>query len=167
MNIFEPIQTRFAELEPRERWMVVICTVFVVITVLWLYVWQPVQEQRAGSASRAQAELATLAAVRSGANTLNALQRNSGPKPNSAARNTSLGALVDNSIRRSTLVSGLDKVQPDGENVVKIWLKDVDFNALTIWLDLMKTRYQATAVNVGIERSDESSKVSARLTLER
>jgi general secretion pathway protein M len=75
--------------------------------------------------------------------------------------------LVDNSIRRSTLVSGLDKVQPDGENVVKIWLKDVDFNALTIWLDLMKTRYQATAVNVGIERSDESSKVSARLTLER
>ncbi|MFT5063792.1 MAG: general secretion pathway protein M, partial [Gammaproteobacteria bacterium] len=107
------------------------------------------------------------AKVRSGANTLIALQRDSGPKPNSATRSTSLGALVDNSIRRSTLVSGLDKVQPDGENVVKIWLKDVDFNALTIWLDLMKTRYQATAVNVGIERSDESSKVSARLTLER
>lgn len=167
MSLFEPLQSRFAELEPRERWMVVICTIFVVITLLWLYVWKPVQEQRVSSASRAQAELDTLAEVREGAKTLKALEQNSGPKPNLAARNTSLGALVDNSIRRSKLASGLDKVQPDGENAVKIWLKDVEFNALTVWLDLMKTRYQATAVNVGIERSDESGKVSARLTLER
>lgn len=167
MNLLEPIQSRFAELEPRERWMVLICALFIVITVAWLYVWKPVQEQRASSASRAQAELNTLAEVRSGAQTLKALQRSGGPKPNLAARNTSLGALVDNSIRRSKLASGLDKIQPDGENSVKIWLKDVEFNALAVWLNLMKTRYQATAVNVGIERSDVSSKVSARLTLER
>jgi general secretion pathway protein M len=167
MTVFEPIQSRFAELEPRERWMVVICTLFVVITLLWLYVWKPIQEQRVTSASRAKAEIATLAEVRNGAKTLKTLQSSSGSAPNLAARSTSLGALVDNSIRRSKLASGLDKVQPDGENAVKIWLKDVEFNALTVWLDLMKTRYQATAVNVGIERSDESSKVSARLTLER
>lgn len=167
MSLFEPIQSRFAELEPRERWMVAVCALFLVVTITWLYIWKPVQEQRASSASRAQAELATLAEVREGAKTLKTLQRNSGPKPNVAARSTSLGALVDNSIRRSKLAKGLDKIQPDGENAVKIWLKDVEFNALTIWLDLMKTRYQATAVNVGIERSEESSKVSARLTLER
>lgn len=167
MSLFEPLQSRFAELEPRERWMVLLCTIFVVVTVLWLYMWKPIQEQRASSASRAQAEMATLAEVKSGARTLKALQQTSGPKPNQASRNTSLGALVDNSIRRSKLAKGLDKVQPDGENAVKIWLKDVDFNALTIWLNLMKTRYQATAVNVGIERAEESSKVSARLTLER
>ncbi|HUS24067.1 MAG TPA: type II secretion system protein M [Candidatus Binatia bacterium] len=79
----------------------------------------------------------------------------------------SLMAAVDQSARAASLGKAPTRIQPDGDQLVKIWLDDVSFDGLVRWLRDLQLRYGVRVDTLEVERRSGAGLVSARLTLVR
>lgn len=151
----------FAQLAPRERWMVSLGAAAVALTLLYVAVWEPLvktQQRRAealsgarGLASRIE-ELAALAQNARGGNAANL--------------GASILSAVDQSAR-TALEKQPSRIQPEGDKEVKVWLEDVPFDSLMRWQHELESRYGIRAQTAEIEKQATSGMVSARLSLVR
>ncbi|MGH8482382.1 MAG: type II secretion system protein GspM, partial [Nevskiaceae bacterium] len=111
-------------------------------------------ELRAARALAVQLEQLAMTAPRQG----------SGP---AAGAGQSLLAIVDQSRKASAIQQPPSRLQPDGDDTVRLWLEDVPFEALVRWLGELHTRYGVRVDAVEVERESGPGLVSARLTLMR
>jgi general secretion pathway protein M len=163
MTQIAPLQAAFARLAPRERRLVVAGALALLLTLLFVLVWEPlVQHHRrqtlALEESRALAhrlELigAEVAALRGGQ-----------PKVD---RSASLLATVDRAARSGTLGVSPSRLQPEGQREVRVWLDEVVFENLLQWIDELANRHGVVVQTLDVERSDSPGRVNARLTLTR
>ena len=129
---------------------------------VYLAVWEPIGKARLSrerdlAQSRALAtQIESLAAGR-GASGVGA----------PAGAGQSLLAIVDQSRRSSAIARPPSRLQPEGDNTVRIWLEDVPFDAVVRWLNELQTRYAVRVDNADIERESGPGLVNARLTLMR
>jgi len=79
--------------------------------------------------------------------------------------NESLLALVDNSARQQNLGPGIKRLQPEGQNGVRVWLEQVAFDDVLTWIDDLAARsVRITALSV--ERSTIPGLVDLRVVVE-
>lgn len=148
-------------LAPRERWLVLVCGIVVLITLAYLLVWEPLmlghQRRVEGlQSSRALAqrlEVIGAQVARGGGATVN--------------RNVSLLSAVDQATRSGLLPKPPSRLQPEGDTEVRIWLDDIPFDALLRWISDLETRQGIHIDSAEIERSSTPGAVSARLSLKR
>jgi len=161
----EPLLERYRELQPRERLVVAIGAVVVVLTLLYVALWEPFAKARdrqfaALTDERALAErLETIAATvqKARASGQGAVQ----------GREQSLLTLVDQQGRAPELGKPPSRMQPEGENEVKVWFEDVPFDALVRWMATLETRYGVQVAGAELERRAGNGLVNARLTVTR
>lgn len=156
------LQSRFEALAPRERLMVAIAGVVVLVTLLYLLVWEPLVKAHHGRAEALDAARALAGRIETAAALV---QRGAGGTR--VDRSTSLLAAVDQTSRSPTLGKAPSRLQPEGDREVKVWLEDVAFDNLLRWLAELETRYGIGASSAEIERGSAPGTVSARLTLVR
>ena len=162
---FDRGRAQFTGLAPRERLMVVACAAVLLVTGLYLGVYEPVVDAHQGRVN-------ALASARALATRLETASREvaaAGPKSNAgqAGRNMSLLAAVDQAAKSATLGKAPERLQPDGENSVKIWFNDVSFDAMVRWLAELQTRYGIREQTLDVEAQDTAGEVDARLSLTR
>lgn len=161
----QPLLDRYQALEPRERRILAWGAVFVAATLLYLAVWQPLmalhtRSQERLDQARATAERLELLAAQ-------AASMRSGRQPAPViGSDQSLLSVVDQAGKNSSLGKPLSRIQPDGEDTVRVWLEDVPFDALLRWIEELKTRY-AIAVTAAEIEGESPGVVDARLSLER
>jgi general secretion pathway protein M len=148
----------------RDRRVVSAGAIAVSLMFGYVAIWQPVhhwreRRQQALTDARSVATRLEAAAV------IQLHTRGSGPTP--AALSQSLLAAVDQSARASNLGKSPTRIQPEGDQVVKVWLDDVSFDGLVRWLLDMQTRYGVRVDSADIERRSGAGLVNARLTLAR
>lgn len=160
------LQQRYAALEPRERRIVLIGGAVLLVVVYFLAVWEPLSSARAAAADR-------IASERSLAMRLARAEAELGQRPDQsraapdAGRTRSLLAVVDQTGKAAGLGNGIRRVQPDGDDRVRVWLEDVPFDNTIRWLDRLQRREGLTVETADISADSKPGTVEARLGLTR
>jgi general secretion pathway protein M len=153
----------FAQLAPRERWMVLLCAVVVGVAVLYGGIWQPLvkaqkqREEALASARTVAGRIEELAVLSQQAHAGRGLPVN---------RSASILGVVDQGAG-GTLGKAPSRIQPEGDREVKVWIEDVPSDNLLRWLQELETRFGIHAQTAEIEKQSTPGLVSAQLSLVR
>ncbi len=82
-------------------------------------------------------------------------------------REQSLLTLIDQQGKSPELGKPPSRMQPEGDNEVKVWFEDVPFDALVRWMATLETRNGLQIAGAEIERRAVPGLVNARLTVTR
>jgi general secretion pathway protein M len=155
---------RWQALAPRERVLLVAGVSAVVLTLLFVAVWEPLANarhsalQQRDDARRTAERLEVI-----GAQVAAQGDRPAAPQGGGG----SLLAVVDRAARAGTLNTSPSRIQPDGDRAVRIWLDEVAFDNLLRWLDELENQHGVGLVSLDLERADAPGRVNARLTVGR
>jgi general secretion pathway protein M len=154
----------FFGLAPRERALVAAAAATVVVALLFLLVWEPLHDgvkRLRTEVAVTQALVAELAQARSlvlsGRGGIGVIQ----------GQGRSLLAIVDQTGKENGLGGAITRMQPEGDNTVRIWLEQADFVAVLRWLALLENSYGVAVVEAAIDREAQPGLVRARLGLVR
>ena len=157
----------WAGLNQRERRIVVLGSIAVLLTLLYLLVVEPViTHMRDLDASvREQTEL--LLWMQSSEQQIAKLRASSGSANRSISSGGSLLALVDQTAKRSKLSTAIKRVEPEGSEGVRIWLEQASFDNVIHWLVKIKKSDGVEVSRVSIEQTDSPGIVNVRISLGR
>jgi general secretion pathway protein M len=79
----------------------------------------------------------------------------------------SLLAVVDQTAKQSQLASAVKRIEPEGQELVRVSLERASFDDLVLWLGSLQRNFAVRVADVSIERQAETGRVNARLTLKR
>jgi len=85
----------------------------------------------------------------------------------SVAGKQSLLALTDQTAKQAGLGSAIKRVEPEGQDKVRIRMEQVVFDDLIVWLEKLQRRQRIRIARISIDRQDTPGRVDARLTLEK
>ncbi len=154
-----------AGLEPRERYMVLGGAALLAVLLVYVALWEPlVNKVERLRASTAEQQL-TLAWMRSAAQEARRL-RGAGGGAKTIASGQSLLSLVDRTAKAGRLGGALKRVQPDGDNKVRVWLEGAGFDDLIRWVAQLERRQGITVESSVFEAREDSGRVDGRLVFE-
>ncbi len=156
----------WAALANRERLLVVVAGVTVLIALLYLLVWEPFAKGRSDLASRVQAHQKDLAWMEQAAAELARL-RAATRTHTVQGRQRSLLAIIDSSAKQAGLRKVIQRMEPVGQDGVKLWLENADFDRLIGWLGALRRRFGIRVSRASFDRQDTPGRVDARLSLQR
>ena len=79
----------------------------------------------------------------------------------------SLLAVVDQTSKQSQLGSAVKRIQPDGQDLVRVSLEQASFDDLVLWLGDLQKAYGVSVVDAAIDRQSDAGRVNAHLTLKK
>ncbi len=152
----------FNNLEQREQLIVGAGAVVAALLIYWLLIWEPMarraQDLKVGLVESREL-IAYLQQVEVEARRLG---RNR-PAPKGSGR--SLLSTVDSSSKQAGLGEYIKRIQPEGQDSVRLWIENAPFDALANWLLQMQSQHGIVLDNGSLDRSDRAGTVKARLTL--
>lgn len=151
------------QLQVRERRILLFGAVAVLLMGLYVLVWEPLVDGRARLEREVAEQRALLGWMEQSAREVRALRGSSTPRRNTGQ---SLMAVVDRTARAQGLGEVLERVQPDGENAVRVWLTQAPFDQSLRWLDKLTAEQGLRVTGLVVERSPEPGKADVRITLE-
>ena len=75
-------------------------------------------------------------------------------------------SLVDTTIKQNSLSSALQKVQPEGQHGVQVWLEQAGFDKVINWLDVLQYTHGFAISNISVEGQDKNGIVNVRVLIE-
>ena len=157
----ERFRAWWSGLADRERRFLSAGAAAAAVLLLYAGVWDPLSRAKA----RREADLRDARALAIQLETLAA----QAPRATGAVTglDQSLLNVVDQSRRSSAITKPPSRIQPEGDNTVRLWLEDVPFEGLVRWLGDLQTRYGVRVDTAEIERESAPGLVNVRLTLMR
>jgi general secretion pathway protein M len=161
--MIERLRLHWDQLQARERRVLAAGAAAVLVMAVYVLAWEPLVDGRARLQGEVTEQRALLAWMEQSAREVQALRGSRTPQRNSGQ---SLMAVVDRTARAQGLGTALERVQPDGERAVRVWLKQAPFDQSLRWLDQLITAQGLRVTGLVVERGSEAGKVDARITLE-
>lgn len=155
----------FLGLAPRERLIVAGGAAILLVLVLWLAVWEPLVQRTAQLEQSVAVQEETLAWMRQAAGEIEQLRRSGGPAA-AGLQGRSLLAAVDQATRAAGLNSGLKRIEPEGQNRVRVQFEGVAFDDFMRWLNGLQGQYGVFTQSITVEREEAPGRVNIRLTLD-
>jgi general secretion pathway protein M len=109
-------------------------------------------------------QVATLEWMKKSAAEIRSL-RSGQTRKTSNASNQALLTLVDRTAKQNQLNKYIQRLKPQNNDSVQLWLEQAPFDSLVIWLGLLVSQYDIDLDSISIERDESSGLVDARLTL--
>lgn len=160
----EQLQQRWQQLNSRERFLVSIAGVVLLICVVYFALWQPLQNGIDQRELQRNAQQDTLSWVRENTGRYLALSKQSGTpqRPTSNAGATELGdipRIVTEQARRLQLDVG--RMSPEGQALVVV-MNDVPFNQVLALLDALQSQAGLSIEQLDITRGNKPGHVHVR-----
>jgi len=153
----------FTSLAPRERAMVSIAAVVVALALVYAVAWGPL----ASSVSRLQQSVEEQQGLKQwmqqSAAEVNQLRGAAGASDD----HRSLLAVVDQTSKQSQLGPAVKRIEPDGQELVRVSLEQASFDDMMTWLGSLQRSFGVSVADVSIDRQSDSGRVNARITLKR
>lgn len=146
-------------LETRERTAVQLLCAFLLASIFYLAIWQPIHEWNDASKRSFARQSALLEWMRLNEDAA----RRAGPGTRSVRGGGSLLGLVASSARTHNIT--LNRYQPEGSDSVSVTLNDESFDTLIAWLDELNRTQGITVRQFNVNRRNESGRISGRLLL--
>ena len=159
------MKEKWQQLSLREKRLVITTSIVVVITLVYFMIWEPLQDGIQTSRVRIKAQNDTLLQMReqaAEAKQLMAAQRQAGANVGSSS---SLLVIIERTAQQKNLKSRLQKVQPEGQDGVRVWVENASFDQLIDWLALLENRNTIYVSEIIIERQKEPGRVNSRILL--
>ncbi len=153
-------------LAPRERRILVLGGIALVLILAWIAVWEPLVQGRSALRSdvaRLSAEAVWMEQTSDEVRRRARLEQRSPALPSGGS---SVLTLIEVSANAAGLRSALTRVQPEGEGA-RLILEAVSFDALMGWLAELEQRQGLQVSQLALEATEATGQVSARLLLER
>jgi general secretion pathway protein M len=152
-NPLQLLQNWFDSLAPRERIMVGVCGIVIVIAGLWAGVIKPVYLGSAELADRVNSKTAQLASLQEqAAQVRNVADARSGASQPPSA-NESIVVVIDRTARSRQLQQYLKRNQPDGAGGVRLRFESAPFDDLIGLLGELRQNYGMTMVSGNFDES--------------
>jgi len=155
----------FDALQPRERLILGIGGVLVLMVALYLLVLAPFYAAVAARSERVTQKEGDLAWMRSVAPEMLAL--NAQAPVAAGPSQDSLVVLIDRVARECGLSSALTGQTPDGESGIRVRLESAEFDKLIVCLGSLQQQHAVSVESAAIDRSGEPGQVNASLVLTR
>ncbi|MGI9301161.1 MAG: type II secretion system protein GspM [Gammaproteobacteria bacterium] len=152
-------------LQARERMIVTVLGGVVALVVVYFILLRPLADARARLRADTKSQQATLAWMQQAGQEIQQLRRQS--SAGGASANRSMLSIVDSSAKKSGLRKPITRMEPDGDNAVKLWVDDAEFDALVRWLGELQRTFAVQVGRASFSRTDSPGVVDSRLTLER
>ncbi len=148
----------------REQLLLVTGSGIVLLAVLWLLVWDPLSQRLGEYQARVahqQSVLLQLQQLAAEAEQLGTLSNTT------AVRNDqSLLSLADRTVRAAGLAGALRRIEPDGEQRVRLWLQQAPFDPLVTWLQSLAGDHGIQVYAANIDPGESTGLVVVDITLE-
>lgn len=149
---------RYERLKDREQTLMIITLVVIgFVCFVWL-IWDPIHERMNKEQQRFHDEIALQTELRS-------LRP---PKVNpavSANTDQSLLAVVNDSTASKGI--NLKRVEPREDSSLRIWIDNVKFNDLMLWIQSLQINHAVIVDNISMDRGAASGRVNAVMVLTR
>ncbi len=152
------------QLAPRERRVLIIGAVTLVIITGYFMLWEPLITARSQLENVVAAQQTTLRWMTDAAAEVQQLRLQSNTSPTKTHKQ-SLLTLVDKSIRTGILAKTNKRIEPKGKHKVQVRFKTVSFTALMRWLGQLYNQHQIEMSQIRIERQQAADQVKVNLTL--
>lgn len=71
---------------------------------------------------------------------------------------------IEKTAKQWKLDTSLKRVEPEGENNVKVWIEEAIFDDLVLWLQLLRNEYHIDVASINVDKKDATGYVDARIT---
>lgn len=159
------IRAWWIALAERERRMLSVGGIVVVVLLGWSFGWHPLALARETLQQRVARERGDLAWMRRASGELTNL-RDKGARGQVDRQGKSLFALADVTARGAGLGASLKRVEPTGARSVRVSFEGANFDALIGWVDALARDYGVQATDLSADRVEGIGLVNARVVLE-
>ncbi len=149
------------QLSTRDRYSLIIGTVALGLILVYFMLIEPFISNQNQLKNIVAAQKNTLDWMNTAASEIQALRQQSTP----VIKRPSLLSLIDKSTRSGLLSKARKRIQPKGEQEVRVSFEKVSFTALIRWLGQLYNQYQVQVTKITIERQLAPDRVKVRLTL--
>jgi general secretion pathway protein M len=150
-------------LQASERRTLTVGGVALVLTLIYFVGWAPLQEGVATLETQVQEQQALKRWMEQSAAEVQQLRRGGAGQSLGAGR--SLLTVVDQTARGGQLGPSLKRMEPEGDNGVKVWLEQVAFDEMMSWLVTLEQQYGVTVATLTVERQAVAGRVDAHMSL--
>ncbi len=156
------MNTWWESLSARERVLLGVASVVVLSGFFYFFLWRPVLNQVHSLQEAVAEERTEMTWMTQAAAEVRALR---GVVVTEKHSGESLLSLIDRSARAAGMGSNLNRVEPEGNDKVRLWLNDVAFDVLIPWLAELHKSQGVTPESMVAERQSIPGQVNARLVL--
>ncbi|MGA9333474.1 MAG: type II secretion system protein M [Rudaea sp.] len=154
----------WAGLQQRERQVLGIGAIVVALLLGWALLWYPLAHARKELTARVARESADLTWMRQAQGRAQALHAK-GSRGQVSRQGKSLLALADASARSAGLAGAIKRVEPTGNDNVRVTFDVAEFDALMNWLDALARDYGVQVTDLSVDKVEGLGLVNARVTL--
>lgn len=151
------------QLNQRQQRLVLFAAAILLGLLLYVQVWEPLDQARQAQREQIahnQALLDWLVALSPVAEQM----RQQGDGRRDLGGRSLLG-LSDETARAARLAGALTRIEPAGQNQVRVWLDGAEFMATMNWLQQLSLEYPVEVSQLSVDRGQRAGQVNVRVTL--
>jgi general secretion pathway protein M len=153
-----------AQLDSRERRTLFAGAVALVVLGFYFLLWQPHVNARGTLLEAVREQRATLAWMEQAAAEVVALRQGAG-SVGSRPKGRSLMGVLDASARAAALSHSITRLEPQGDDQVRLTLTHAAFDKLVDWFSVLQQRQGIRVVTMSLERDKDPGYVTGRVAL--
>lgn len=166
MKQLEEIQNWYHGLQQRERQLVLAASVIVVVTLLYLSIWEPIHKGVTQQSQKYTTQLDILQWMQNAAAEVKSLKA-SGAAKRRTNSSQPVSLLVEQSASTAGLKPYLTKLESTSDKGARVTMDAASFDQLLLWLNTLQTQYGITVSSANLDREDKPGTVNVRMTLGR
>lgn len=166
MKQLEDIQSWYQGLQQRERQLVLTASVVIVITLLYLTIWEPIHKGIEDQTQKYQTQADILDWMQTAAIEVRTLKATGATKRRTNSSQP-VTLLVENSAAAAGLKPYIRKLESTTDKGARVTIDAASFDQVLLWLNTLQTQYGISVSSAKLDRVDEAGAVNARMTLNR
>ncbi len=154
----------FRQLQRREQWALLIAAGVLGSFLFWRLLWQPLADNSQRLNARINAQQHTLISLQQLAQ--EAEQLRTSPRRDAAEQRGSLLGLADRTARAQRLAGALKRIEPDGDDRIRVYLEQASFDHLMNWLQEVAVVHRVLLTQINADAGEQPGLVNAQVTLQ-
>ncbi|MET0002349.1 MAG: type II secretion system protein M [Candidatus Thiodiazotropha sp.] len=150
---------------PQEHMALIIGAAAILLLLVYLLLWRPFNHALDKKALLVESQQLTLNWMQDNLDLVKNLR--SQQRGKSAGSNEALLTLVDRTAKKIRLRQQIQRIKPQGDNAVQLWIEEAPFDTIIKWLGQLTQTHAIEIDSLTIDRQDKPGLVNARLVLQR
>lgn len=151
------------QLELRQRRLIGLAVLVLAAALVYVWIWEPLVQARETERARIAQQQALLNWLEAVTPMAERLRDNSRSSRDLDGR--SLLGLADETARAAGLAGSVARIEPTGDDEVRVWLEGADFVSVVGWLESFSRARPVQVSQLQVDRTGNEGKINVRVTL--
>ncbi|MDX9739851.1 MAG: type II secretion system protein M [Gammaproteobacteria bacterium] len=162
-ELIDRLRTAYFRLGARDRLLLLVGGILLSLLLFLFAIWMPLDQRVERLRETVDRQLALRAWMAESAEEVRRLKASD---PGQRVADQSLLAFTDRTAREAGLAGAMRRVEPEGNDRVRIVLEQAGFDAVTAWLEQLAGRFRVRIASITVERREEPGLVNVRVILQ-